>query len=41
MKSKSDCCERFRKKPKPCSSCPLFAGLGKKKRRKLLEKLRK
>ena len=41
MKVKSKCCLRFRKKDKPCKKCPLFAGLGKKKRRKLLKQLKK
>ncbi len=41
MKKKSDCCKRFKKKPRPCKSCPLFAGLGKKRRRKLLKTLRR
>ena len=41
MKKKSDCCEKYRKKPRACGGCPLFDGLGKKQRRKLLEKLRR
>lgn len=34
------CCEKYKKKGKPCSDCPRFADLSKKKRRKLLAKFK-
>jgi hypothetical protein len=38
---KVGCCERFKeKKGKACKGCPLMAGLGKKERRKVVEKWR-
>ncbi len=40
MKAK-DGSQRYRRKNKACGDYPLFDGLGKKQRRKLLEKLRK
>jgi len=33
------CCEKFRRKPKACSSCPLVCHLSKKQRKKQLKKL--
>ena len=41
MKLKKDCCERYKKKGKACKRCPTMAGLGKKKRRKLLRRFKK
>ena len=40
-KPHKDCCERYRKKDTFCKDCPTVAGLGKKKRRKLLAKLKR
>lgn len=40
-KLKSSCCEKYRRKPKACKSCPVFALLGKKQRKKRLKKLHK
>lgn len=37
-KVKSSCCEKYLRKAKACKSCPLMAGLSKKKRRKRIEK---
>jgi len=33
------CCEKFRRKPKACSSCPLLCHLTKKQRKKQIKKL--
>lgn len=38
--SKDECCARFKKGKKPCKGCPRMEELGKKERRKLLEKYR-
>jgi len=35
-KVEQDCCGKYRKKGKACKKCPLFRGLSKKKRKKLL-----
>ena len=39
-KHRKKCCERWRRKPKACKSCPLFEDMGKKARKKLLRRLR-
>ncbi len=38
---KKHCCRKYLRKPKACKSCPLMAGLSKKKRRKVAELSRK
>ena len=40
-KLKSKCCEKFHKKSKACSNCPLMAALRKPERRELIAKYAK
>ncbi len=40
MAEKTRCCERFLREKKACKGCPQMSGLGKKKRRKRIKKLR-
>ena len=37
-KRKQECCESYKEKGKACKNCPLMKALGKKERRKLLER---
>ena len=39
MKSKAKCCVKFETEAKVCKKCPLLAGCGKKKRKKLLAEI--
>ncbi len=41
MKLKSHCCEKYRRKARVCKSCPVFALLGKKRRKKRLKKIQR
>ena len=40
-KLKSDCCEKYRSKAKACKRCPVFAVMGKKRRKRELKSIRK
>jgi hypothetical protein len=39
-KRDDDCCKRYKDGRRPCDDCPRMAALGKKERRKLLDKYR-
>ena len=41
MKLKSHCCKKYKKKAKACKGCPVLVMMGKKQRRRKLEKARR
>lgn len=41
MSAKDKCCGKFRKKAKACKGCPVLSMLGRKERKRKLEKIRK